>query len=88
MIGTSVSAAFLLVLALVNLWILYKLVKEIRRLIAARGNGNTINDWEVQPTGCLMQVFKGAFRMIDRPWKMYPLGALCELHGFLHHNWR
>lgn len=79
-IGTSVSAAFLLILALVNLWILYKLVKEMRRLISAAENDTTGNEWGSQQAGCMMKVFKGAFRMINRPWKMYPLGVLCELH--------
>lgn len=78
-IGTSVSAAFLLILALLNLWILYKLVKEMRRLIAAEGNDDTGDEWGIQQAGCLMQVFKGAFRIIDKPWKMYPLGVLCGL---------
>lgn len=61
-----------------NLWILYKLVKEMQRLIAAGGREDASNEWGIQGAGCLMQVFKGAFRMIDRPWKMYPLGVLCE----------
>lgn len=87
-IGTSVSAAFLLILALVNLWILYKLVKEMRRLISAGESNVTGNEWESQQVGCMMQVFKGAFRTIDRPWKMYPLGVLCELRVPLHSGWR
>lgn len=82
-IGTSVSAAFLLILALVNLWILYKLVKEMRRLILAGENNVTGGEWESQQVGCMMQVFKGAFRTIDRPWKMYPLGMLCKLRVVL-----
>lgn len=75
-IGTSVSAAFLLILALMNAWILYKLIKEMKRLISRRNE--QVDMWDLQGAGCLMGVFKSAFKMIDRPWKMYPLGVLCE----------
>lgn len=80
-IGTSVSAAFLLILALMNTWILYKLIKEMKQLIAMgdqQEEDGGVDTWGIQGAGCLMNVFKGAFRMIDRPWKMYPLGVLCE----------
>lgn len=77
-IGTSVSAAFLIILALMNAYILYKLIRQMRRLIRQspeeeEGAGFTING-----AGCLFQCFKKAFILIDRPWKMYPLGFLCE----------
>ncbi|RPB13976.1 high affinity nickel transport protein nic1 [Morchella conica CCBAS932] len=80
-IGTSVSAAFLLILALMNAWILYKLIKEMKRLISRSSEDEEVDMWNVQGAGCLMGVFKGAFKMIDRPWKMYPLGVLFGL-GF------
>jgi high-affinity nickel-transport protein len=73
-----VSAAFLLILALMNAWILYKLMKEMKRLISRSSEDEEVDMWNVQGAGCLMGVFKGAFKMIDRPWKMYPLGVLCE----------
>lgn len=37
--------------------------------------------WKVEGGGCLFSVLKKMFRIIDRPWKMYPLGVLFGL-GF------
>ncbi|KAL7272575.1 hypothetical protein RUND412_004611 [Rhizina undulata] len=88
-IGTSVSAAFLLILAVMNGYILYRLVLQMRKAISngnteegdIESDGNALAGWKVEGAGCLMQVFRGAFKMIDRPWKMYPLGVLFGL-GF------
>jgi len=76
-IGTSVSAAFLIVLALINAYILYKLVKQMMDVIrrgSEPGSGDLLN---ISGAGCLFQLFRGVFKVVDRPWKMYPLGVLC-----------
>jgi high-affinity nickel-transport protein len=39
------------------------------------------NDLHIHGGGCLIVVFKKLFRLIDRPWKTYPLGILFGL-GF------
>ena len=36
---------------------------------------------EIKGAGCLFYLFKKIFRLIDRPWKMYPLGVMFGL-GF------
>ncbi|EON64367.1 hypothetical protein W97_03598 [Coniosporium apollinis CBS 100218] len=78
-IGTSVSAAFLLLLGVMNMWILYKLVQQMRKHIDARpGEEERL---QIHGAGCLFQLFKRMFKLIDRPWKMYPLGVLFGL-GF------
>ena len=78
-IGTSVSAGFLILLGLMNAYILYKLVQQLRRLIRmAPGEGQ---NFEIKGAGCLFYLFKKMFRLIDRPWKMYPLGVMFGL-GF------
>lgn len=63
-IGTSVSAAFLIILGILNMYILFKLVQQMRRLI------NTISGEEQQfnihGAGCLFHLFKKMFRLIDR----------------------
>ncbi|KAI5781157.1 high-affinity nickel transport protein-like protein [Geopyxis carbonaria] len=85
-IGTSVSAAFLIVLAALNTWVLYRLVKQMRLALDGPADGqgdlgtNALLDIQTGQ-GCLIRVFKGAFRMVDRSWKMYPLGCLFGL-GF------
>ncbi|KAF2086399.1 NicO-domain-containing protein [Saccharata proteae CBS 121410] len=78
-IGTSVSAAFLIILGFMNVYILFTLIRQMKKLIASRVGEE--EDFKIQGAGCLFKVFKGMFRMIDRPWKMYPLGILFGL-GF------
>ncbi|OJD34879.1 high-affinity nickel-transporter [Diplodia corticola] len=80
-IGTSVSAAFLILLGIMNAYILYRMIKQLNALIATHPSDEVEEDFKIQGAGCLFNVFKGMFRMIDRPWKMYPLGLLFGL-GF------
>ncbi|KAJ4303960.1 hypothetical protein N0V88_001562 [Collariella sp. IMI 366227] len=92
-IGTSVSAAFLLLLCVGNGWVLWSLVRRLRvvmeeqRVRRERGRmGRSDGDSEVDPTGqqalqlegvgFLSTVFRRVFKMVDRPWKMLPLGIL------------
>jgi len=77
-IGTGVSAGFLIVLAGLNAFVLWKLVVKLRGVLRGEGSGeeNALAE-ALQGAGCLTRMFKGAFRMVDREWKMYPLGVLC-----------
>lgn len=79
-IGTSVSAAFLILLGIMNTYILYKLIIQMRKVLGL-SEGEEEQAWKVEGGGCLYRVLKGMFRLIDRPWKMYPLGVLFGL-GF------
>lgn len=78
-VGTSVSAAFLIILGFMNLYILIKLCQEMRRLISIHPNQE--QRFEIKGAGCLFYLFKKLFKLIDRPWKMYPLGIMFGL-GF------
>lgn len=78
-IGTSVSAAFLILLGVMNIYILYKLMQQLKILINAAPD--EAQKFEIKGAGCLFYLFKKMFKMIDRPWKMYPLGVLFGL-GF------
>lgn len=92
-VGTSVSAAFLLVLCAGNAWVLSRLVKRLRTLL--EGRRRQVRDGEDAPgdedtaaaqlslegAGFLANVFRKLFRIVDRPWKMYPLGVMFGL-GF------
>ena len=79
-IGSSVSAAFLILLGLMNAYILYKLVEQLRKAIAAPVGEESLG-FSFEGGGCMMAVLKGMFKFIDRPWKMYPLGVMFGL-GF------
>lgn len=79
-IGTSVSATFLLLLGIMNVYILYKLIVQMKKLIAAEP-GTEHREFKIQGGGCLFPILQRLFKLIDRPWKMYPLGVMFGL-GF------
>lgn len=80
-IGTSVSAAFLIALGLMNAYILYKLVVQMQKVIHMQPEQEAQEAWKVEGGGVLFRILKKMFKLIDRPWKMYPLGVLFGL-GF------
>lgn len=80
-IGTSVSAAFLILLGIMNAYILYKLVVQIRKVIRMQPDQAAEEAWKIEGGGVLFRLLKRMFKLIDRPWKMYPLGVLFGL-GF------
>jgi high-affinity nickel-transport protein len=93
-IGTSVSAAFLLLLSVGNAWVLYKLVKRLQELLARQrrialgedsdqgdGDPNTNGHLGLDGVGFMSRVFRKLFVIVDKPWKMFPLGLMFGL-GF------
>lgn len=81
LIGTSVSALFLLVIAAINLVIFAGLWRTLR---AAREQG--VHDAEgldalLANRGFLARLLGPMFRLVTKPWHMYPLGFLFGL-GF------
>ena len=60
-VGTSVSAAFLLILGAMNIYILYRLVEEMRRIIDGGEEGLRIGGG-----GCLGRALGRLFWIIDR----------------------
>ncbi|KAL4878999.1 high-affinity nickel-transport protein-domain-containing protein [Aspergillus karnatakaensis] len=79
-IGTSVSAAFLILLGIMNAYILYKLYKQMQKVLDLP-EGQEDEAWKIEGGGFLFGVLKKMFKLVDRPWKMYPLGVLFGL-GF------
>jgi high-affinity nickel-transport protein len=79
-IGSSVSAAFLLLLGAMNAYILFKLVQRLRALIHTRP-GCEPDPSILEGGGCLFNLTRKLFRFIDVPWKMYPVGVMFGL-GF------
>lgn len=80
-IGTSVSAAFLIALGIMNGYILYKLIVQLKKVIRMQPEQEAVEAWKVEGGGILFRILKKMFKLIDRPWKMYPLGVLFGL-GF------
>ncbi|KAJ6021461.1 hypothetical protein N7540_006965 [Penicillium herquei] len=79
-IGSSVSAAFLILLGLMNGYILIKLIRQIKKVYRLQP-GEEDEAWKIEGGGPLFSILKKMFKLIDRPWKMYPLGILFGL-GF------
>ncbi|KAI5207013.1 NicO-domain-containing protein [Aureobasidium subglaciale] len=63
-----------------NVFILYKLIKQLRKIINSPANSPE-PEFQIEGGGCLFHILKRMFKLIDRPWKMYPLGVLFGL-GF------
>lgn len=91
LVGTSVSAAFLLLLCAGNGWVLWRLVRRLRAVLREeeerrREEGEQDVDaaggkMQVEGAGFMGQVLRKVFLLVDRPWKMLPLGVLFGL-GF------
>ena len=81
MIGTSVSAAFLLLIGAINLVVLVNVFKAFRRV----KNGGSYCESDLQMLtaggGFFARIFRRLFSLIGRSWHMYPLGFLFGL-GF------
>lgn len=71
-IGTSVSAAFLILLGLMNAYILYKLVKQMEKVFNLP-EGHEDEAWKIEGGGILFSVLKKMFKLIDRYvlWSIY-----------------
>lgn len=80
-IGTSVSASFLLLIALMNLVILHAIYKAWRHVRAGGAYVDDDFDLLLANRGFLARFFRPLFRLIRRSWHLYPLGFLFGL-GF------
>ncbi|MGY4640126.1 HoxN/HupN/NixA family nickel/cobalt transporter [Pseudomonas sp. P7548] len=80
-IGTSVSALFLLVIALMNLVILRSIYQAWRHV--RQGGVYVEDDFNLllADRGFMARIFRPLFRLISRSWHLYPLGFLFGL-GF------
>lgn len=81
LIGTSVSAAFLYLIAIINLLVLWEIFQAFRKV--KRGeeyNDQTIDEF-LNQRGLMGRFFRPLLRLVDKSWKMYPVGVLFGL-GF------
>jgi high-affinity nickel-transport protein len=79
-VGTSISAFFLLAIALINLVILRGVWRTFQEARRNRGRHNE-NPETLLGTGFLGPLLRPLFRMLAHPWQMYPVGLLFGL-GF------
>ncbi len=80
-IGTSVSAIFLYLIAILNIVVLWEIFQAFQRM--KRGgeyNEQTLEEF-LNQRGLMARFFRPLLHMTDRSWKMYPIGLLFGL-GF------
>jgi len=81
LIGTAVSAIFLLVIGMINLVVLIDIYGMFRRVSSGGSyDEQTLEDF-LNNRGLLARIFKPMLRVIRKSWHMYPLGVLFGL-GF------
>jgi high-affinity nickel-transport protein len=78
--GTSLSATFLILIAVLNLVVLVAIVKVFVQLRRDRYNEGDLED-ELNRRGLMNRFFGPLARSVDSSWKMYPVGVLFGL-GF------
>jgi high-affinity nickel-transport protein len=76
LIGTSVSAFFLIAIALVNIVILRGIWSTFQKV---RKGGTYPEQSTLLAGGFLGRLFRPLFRMLSKPWHMYPIGFLFGL---------
>jgi high-affinity nickel-transport protein len=79
-IGASVSGAFLLLIALLNVIVMVGILKVFREMRRGLYDDEELEK-QLNNRGLLMRFFGPLARSIDTSWKMYPLGILFGL-GF------
>jgi nickel/cobalt transporter (NiCoT) family protein len=80
LVGTSVSGAFLYLIALLNVIVLIGIVRVFLEMRRGEYDDEEL-ERQLQQRGMMMRFFGPLARSIDKSWKMYPLGFLFGL-GF------
>ncbi|MCP2005175.1 UNVERIFIED_ORG: high-affinity nickel-transport protein [Buttiauxella agrestis ATCC 33320] len=78
-IGTTVSACFLLAMALINMVIFRGVWRNFQQL--KRGEALSSDATDFQGGGMMSWLFRSTFNLINKSWHMYPVGFLFGL-GF------
>jgi high-affinity nickel-transport protein len=80
-LGTSVSAAFLLLVAVINCVVLAGILRAFRSVRRGDGYQAEMLDGMLASRGIIGRFLRPLFRLVDASWKMYPIGILFGL-GF------
>ena len=80
-VGTAVSATFLLAIAVMNLFILASVYRAFHRVKSGGTHVEEDLDVLMSGGGILARIFRPLFGMVRKSWHMYPLGLLFGL-GF------
>ena len=81
LVGTSVSATFLLVIAAINIVVLADIFRTFRDVRSgAVYSDHSLNEM-LNQRGLMGRFFRPLLKIVDKSWKMYPIGVLFGL-GF------
>jgi high-affinity nickel-transport protein len=80
LIGLSVSGAFLYIIGIINLVLLFGIIRVFRRMRRGLFNEAELEE-HLNNRGFLNRILSGATRAVTKPWQMYPIGLLFGL-GF------
>jgi high-affinity nickel-transport protein len=81
LIGTTVSALFLLLIAAINIVVLLDVYRTFRSVRSGGEYNDQTLDESLNKRGLMGRFFRPLLRMTDQSWKMYPIGLLFGL-GF------
>lgn len=81
LIGTSVSALFLLLIAAINMIVLVDISKAFRSVSNGGEYNNQTIDETLDQRGLMGRFFKPLLKVVGNSWNMYPIGVLFGL-GF------
>jgi high-affinity nickel-transport protein len=80
-VGTLLSALFLLAIAVMNLLVLASIIATFRRVRAGGAYSDEDMNILLARRGFFGRIFRGLFKLVDHSWQMYPVGFLFGL-GF------
>lgn len=81
LIGTTVSALFLFLIAIINIVVLIDVYRTFREVKNGGEYNNQVLDESLNKRGLMGRFFQPLLRMTNHSWKMYPIGVLFGL-GF------
>ncbi len=81
LIGTSISALFLFLIATINFLVLWEIVRAFQKVKKGEEYNDQSLDEFLNQRGLIGRFFRPLLRIVDASWKMYPVGLLFGL-GF------
>ena len=81
LIGTSVSALFLFVIAFINILVLWEIFQTFRKVKRGEEYNDQTLDEFLNQRGLMGRFFRPLLRIVSKSWHMYPIGVLFGL-GF------
>src|SRR5690349_14939308 len=81
LIGTSVSALFLFVIAFINILVLWEIFQTFQKVKRGEEYNDQTLDEFLNQRGLMGRFFRPLLRIVSKSWHMYPIGVLFGL-GF------